>query len=300
LQIRISHLSKSFGPLTALDDVSFEVTEGSVTGFIGPNGAGKTTTLRILLSLDNPTKGEATFDGLRYSDLRNPIMQVGAALDVDAIHPGQTALAFLRTIGIPYGISRARAAAILEEVGLISVARKRVSEFSLGMRQRLNIAASMLGDPSVYIFDEPQNGLDIDGISWFRQLVHVLAERGKTVLVSSHQMSELEMMANHIVILGSGRVLANQTLESLKTKATLARALDANAFEALLKSSMATFTRNGEAFTISDRSPRDIGQLAASGQLALSHLEESSSSLEASYRQLVADAVQYRSEIPQS
>ena len=205
--IQISGLTKDYSGKLALYNVSFDVLPGRVTAFLGPNGSGKSTTLRILLGLETASEGTALIDGVPYSKLKNPIMRVGAMLDSRNAHAGRTAFSHLRSIAITHGISKARVHEVLALVGLEGVAKKRVGGFSLGMQQRLGIAGALLGDPELLIFDEPLNGLDINGIRWFRAFVADLVAQGKTVFLSSHMLSEVEKVADDLVILGKGQIL---------------------------------------------------------------------------------------------
>ncbi|HEY2522948.1 MAG TPA: ATP-binding cassette domain-containing protein, partial [Streptosporangiaceae bacterium] len=218
--IEVDQLVKRFGVVTAVDGLSFTVRPGHVTGFLGPNGAGKTTTMRVILGLDAPTSGNATIDRQSYTGLVRPLHQVGALLDATALHPGRTATAHLASIAQSNGIGRGRVAEMLQLTGLESVANRRLKGFSLGMKQRLGIAVALLGDPPVLMFDEPVNGLDTEGIAWIRQFMRALAADGRTVLVSSHLMSEMAQTADHLVIIGRGRLLADvPTAELIESSA---------------------------------------------------------------------------------
>ncbi|MER6507093.1 ATP-binding cassette domain-containing protein [Nonomuraea sp. NPDC001636] len=216
--IELQHLTKRYDDMLAVDDLSFKVEPGHVTGFLGPNGAGKSTTLRLILGLDTPTSGQALIGGRRYSSLRTPMFEVGALLDASAVHGGRSAYNHLLCLAATNGIGATRVAEVLEQVGLASVARKRVAGFSLGMKQRLGIAAALLGDPGVLLFDEPVNGLDPDGVRWIRDLMRSLAAEGRTVLLSSHLMSEMALTAERIVILGRGRLVAHSTVNELTAR----------------------------------------------------------------------------------
>ncbi|AEE46777.1 ABC transporter ATP-binding protein [Cellulomonas fimi] len=213
--IRVDHLSKSFGQVRAVDDLSFEVHPGRVTGFLGPNGAGKTTTLRMLLGLVRPTSGTATIGGLPYGRIRRPLRTVGAALEAASFHPGRTALDHLRTYAPQVGVPDPRAQEVLDLVGLTDAARRRVGGFSLGMRQRLALATTLLGDPPVLLLDEPANGLDPEGIRWLRGFLRALAAEGRTVLVSSHVLSEVEQTVDDVVIIARGRLVHASSLADL-------------------------------------------------------------------------------------
>ncbi|MFI0483251.1 ATP-binding cassette domain-containing protein [Actinomadura sp. 9N215] len=207
--ITLRGLTKRYGDKTAVDDLSLEVAAGKVTGFLGPNGAGKSTTMRMIVGLDHPSAGEALVGGRRYAGMARPIREVGALLDAGSVHPGRPARAQLLAMARSNGIPRARVDQVLGLVGLESVAGRRVGTYSLGMRQRLGIAGALLGDPGVLMFDEPVNGLDPDGVLWVRRLMRGLAAEGRTVFVSSHLMSEMQLTADQLVVLGRGRLLAD-------------------------------------------------------------------------------------------
>ncbi|MFD1939005.1 ABC transporter ATP-binding protein [Nonomuraea mangrovi] len=208
-------LTKKYGGTRAVDRLTFTVEPGHVTGFLGPNGAGKSTTMRVLLGLDAPTSGEALVNGRRYTSLRRPLHEVGALLDANALHPGRSAYNHLLGLALTNGIGPTRVAEVLERVGLAGVARKKAGGFSLGMKQRLGIAAALLGDPGVLMFDEPVNGLDPDGVRWIRDLMRSLAAEGRTVLLSSHLMSEMALTADRIVIVGRGRLIVESAMKDL-------------------------------------------------------------------------------------
>jgi ABC-2 type transport system ATP-binding protein len=210
--IEARSLTKKYGHTVAVDGLSFRVEPGLVTGFLGPNGAGKSTTMRMVMGLDRPTAGSAVIGGRAYRDLTNPLREVGALLDAAAVHPGRRAHDHLLALARSNGIARGRVSAVLDQVGLSSVAGRRVGTFSLGMRQRLGIAAALLGDPPVLLFDEPINGLDPEGIAWIRNLMRALAAEGRTVFLSSHLMSEMEDTADRLVVIGSGRLVAETSL----------------------------------------------------------------------------------------
>ncbi|MBB5080405.1 ABC-2 type transport system ATP-binding protein [Nonomuraea endophytica] len=213
--IELRQLTKRYGDTLAVDELSFRVEPGHVTGFLGPNGAGKSTSMRLVLGLDAPTSGQALVNGGRYADLRRPLHEVGALLDAGAVHPGRSAYNHLMCLALSNDIGARRVAQVLELVGLSGVARKKAGGFSLGMKQRLGIAAALLGDPGVLMFDEPVNGLDPDGVRWIRGLMRGLAEEGRTVLLSSHLMSEMALTADRIVIVGRGRLVADATVAEL-------------------------------------------------------------------------------------
>jgi ABC-2 type transport system ATP-binding protein len=217
--IEIQNLTKRFGHVLAVDDLSFAVRRGTVTGFLGPNGAGKTTTLRILLGLVEPTEGTATIEGRPYRQLSDPVHRVGAILEASSFYPGRTARNHLRAQAMAGGIGGARVAAVLELVGLLGAADRRVGGFSLGMRQRLGLATALVGDPEVLILDEPANGLDPEGVRWLRELLRAFADEGRTVLVSSHVLAEVAQMVDNVVILDRGRMVAHAPLAQLAATA---------------------------------------------------------------------------------
>ena len=207
--ISVEGLSKSYGGVRAVHDLTFDVAPGRVTGFLGPNGAGKSTTMRIIMGLDRATAGSATIGGTPYRDLAQPLRAVGALLDAHAMHSGRSGRSHLRIAARSNGLPPARVDAVIAEVGLGAASERRIKSYSLGMRQRLGIASALLGDPPVLMFDEPVNGLDVDGVRWIRSLFRRLADEGRTVFVSSHLMSELQLVADHVVIIGRGRLLAD-------------------------------------------------------------------------------------------
>jgi ABC-2 type transport system ATP-binding protein len=216
--ITIEGLTKRFGEVVAVDDLSFEVDQGTVVGFLGPNGAGKTTTLRTLLGLVTPTAGTARIDGKPYRELTDPVHHVGALLEASSFHPGRSARNHLRVVATAAGLPLARADTVLEQVGLTQAARRRVGGFSLGMRQRLGLATALLGDPQVLILDEPANGLDPEGVHWLRGLLRHLADQGRTVLVSSHVLAEVAQTVDQVVIIAAGRLVTQSTLAALTAR----------------------------------------------------------------------------------
>src|SRR3954470_19666477 len=213
--IEVEHVTKRYGEKVAVDDLTFQVRPGIVTGFLGPNGAGKSTTMRVILGLDAPPSGSATVSGRPYRELRAPLHEIGAMLEARAIHTGRSAYHHLVAMAQTHGIPRSRVDEVIELVGLAEVARKRVGSFSLGMGQRLGIASALLGDPATVVLDEPANGLDPEGILWIRNLLKGLAAEGRTVFVSSHLMSEMALMASHLIVVGQGRLIADSTVAEL-------------------------------------------------------------------------------------
>lgn len=214
--IQTRHLTKKYGPTVAVDALSFDVQPGKVTGFLGPNGSGKSTTMRMIMDLDRPDAGQVRIGGRRYRDMRWPLREVGALLEAKAFHPGRTARAHLAALAASNAIPQSRVDAVLEQVGLTSVARRRAGKFSLGMGQRLGVAAALLGDPAVLLLDEPVNGLDPEGVRWIRTLLKSLAAQGRTVLVSSHLISEMAVTADRLIVIGQGRLLADTTVAQLQ------------------------------------------------------------------------------------
>jgi ABC-2 type transport system ATP-binding protein len=215
--IEVRGLTRRYGAVVAVDDLSFTVEPGKVTGFLGPNGAGKSTTMRMMLGLDRPAAGSVLVNGRPYASFAEPLREVGALLDPGAMHPGRSGRNHLRVAARSNGIAAGRVAEVLDQVGLADAARRRVKGYSLGMRQRLGIAAALLGDPAVLLFDEPVNGLDIDGVRWIRDLLRRLADEGRTVLVSSHLLSEMQQIADRLIIIGRGRLIADTTTEEMLT-----------------------------------------------------------------------------------
>jgi len=291
-------LTKRYGATLAVDDLSFTVPPGQVTGFLGPNGAGKSTTMRMILGLDAPTSGSVTVNGRRYGDLRRPLLEVGALLEAQAIHGGRSAYDHLLCLALSNGIARARIAQVLDLVGLVSVAHKRVSGFSLGMTQRLGIAATLLGDPGVLIYDEPVNGLDPEGVIWIRTLLRSLAGEGRTVLLSSHLMSEMTITADRLIIIGRGRLIAETTVADMLRNGSgnyvRVRSPRADALAALLVEQNAGVVRqSGDTLHVSGTRSGVIGALAATNGFVLQELSEQQVSLEQAYLELTGESVDY-------
>jgi ABC-2 type transport system ATP-binding protein len=297
--IEVEQLSKHFGPVTAVDDLSFTVRPGRVTGFLGPNGAGKTTTMRIILGLNAADAGTATVGGRRYDGLIRPLREVGSLLDATAVHAGRTGWAHLLSIAQSNGIEKQRVAEVLRLTGLESVARRRVGGFSLGMKQRLGIAAALLGDPPVLMFDEPVNGLDPEGIHWIRGFFRELAADGRTVLVSSHLMSEMAQTADHLVIIGRGRLLADvpteELIESSARRDVLVRSPRAGELAGLIKARGGTVTPQDDgALVVTGLDAAAIGDLAAGHGIAVHALVPRQASLEDAYLDLTGESTDYR------
>jgi len=263
--VELSGLTKAFGAFVAVDDVSAVASPGQVTALLGPNGAGKTTTLRMLLGLVEPSRGTATFDRQRYDELSEPVRHVGALLEASGCHPGRTALAHLRTLATAARLPRQAPEQVLEETGLSGDARRRVGEYSLGMRQRLGLAAAMLGDPSVVVLDEPTNGLDPPGVRWLRGYVRRLADDGRTVLLSSHALSEVELTADHVLVLSQGRLVRSARLDELRAEAGIgsrARTPEPERLCALLDAAGHAYRRTEEELVV-DAPSEQVGELAA-------------------------------------
>ena len=301
--IEVDQLVKRFGAVTAVDGLTFAVRPGHVTGFLGPNGAGKTTTMRVILGLDAPTAGSARINRKSYQELIRPLHQVGALLDATALHPGRTAGAHLTSVAQSNGISRRRVTEMLQLTGLEAVAKRRVKGFSLGMKQRLGIAVALLGDPPVLMFDEPVNGLDTEGIAWFRQFVRALAADGRTVLVSSHLMSEMAQTADRLIIIGRGRLLADTTtaqlVESSTRKDVLVRSPRAAELIGLMTTRGATVNREDDgALAVTGLDAPAIGDLAASRGIAVHALIPRTASLEDAYLDLTGESVDFRTASP--
>lgn len=297
--ITLTGLTKRYGDTTAVDDLTLEIAPGKVTGFLGPNGAGKSTTMRMILGLDAPTSGRALIDGRAYAELRHPLREVGALLDAKATHPGRSARAHLVAMARSNGIPVSRVDAVLERVGLTSVAKKRAGHFSLGMGQRLGIAGALLGDPQVLMFDEPVNGLDPEGITWIRGLLRSLAAEGRAVLVSSHLMSELEGGADHLVVIGRGRLIADTSVADLLAAASGGRVelRTAERQEAMtvLARAGATVTATGpDAVTVAGLPSERIIALLTGAGVAFSGIAEHRASLEEAYMELTRDAVEFQ------
>lgn len=296
--IHAHSLAKHYGAKTAVDGIDFSVTAGRVTGFLGPNGAGKSTTMRMIVGLDRPTSGTVTVNGQSYASHRAPLHEVGALLEAKAVHPARTARNHLRALAFTHRIGSARVDEVIGLTGLDSVAGSRLRGFSLGMGQRLGLAAALLGDPQTLILDEPVNGLDPEGVTWFRQLARRLAAEGRTVFLSSHLMSEMAQTADHLIVLGRGRVLAdapmNEILEKASGNSVLVRSDDSVRLDALLVEDGAAVTR-AETDLLSVRgiaAPR-IAEIAVGAGIALHELAPVTTSLEDAYMQLTRDEVEY-------
>ncbi|MBP5801404.1 ATP-binding cassette domain-containing protein [Microbacterium maritypicum] len=292
-------LTKRFGDKTAVDDVSFTVKPGSVTGFLGPNGAGKSTTMRMIVGLDRPTSGRAAIAGREYRKLRAPLTEVGVLLDAKAVHTGRTALNHLRAMAATHGIPSSRVDEVIDLAGIGSVARKRAGGFSLGMGQRLGIASALLGDPHTLILDEPVNGLDPEGVRWVRQFVRHAASEGRTVLLSSHLMSEMAQTADHVIVMGRGRVLADAPLPELvrswtRNTVRVRTPRPADLAAAVSGPDVEIVSSAPDLLDIVGLPAARIGDLAADRGIALHELTPTTGSLEDAYLALTGDSVEYR------
>ncbi len=297
--IEATGLSKHYGATVAVDDLSFSVPAGQVTGFLGPNGAGKSTTMRLILGLDAPTSGSVTVNGKPYTEYRGPLLEVGALLEAKAVHGGRSAYNHLMCLALSNGISRTRVEKVLDQVGLRKVARKRSGGFSLGMGQRLGIAAALLGDPRVLLFDEPVNGLDPEGVLWIRNLLKSLAAEGRTVFLSSHLMSEMAITADRLIIIGRGRLIADTTVEDLLKGGSgnyvRVRSPEAGELATLLKTRGAEVARqDDDTLRISGATSDAVGELARANGLTLQELSAHQVSLEDRYMELTSGSVDYR------
>ncbi|MER8048188.1 ATP-binding cassette domain-containing protein [Streptomyces sp. NPDC094032] len=300
--IRAENLTKRYGTRTAVKDLSFTVHPGTVTGFLGPNGAGKSTTLRMLLGLDTPTHGRATIAGRPYADHPAPLTQAGALLEARSLHPGRTARHHLTALALTHGIPRSRVTHVLALTGLTEVADRRVKSFSLGMGQRLGIAAALLGDPAAVILDEPVNGLDPEGVRWIRTLLTTLAAEGRTVLVSSHLMSEMALTADHLIVIGKGRLLADTTVTELVHQAggTTIKVVtpEAARLRTLLPGATAITTTPPDTLHVTGLDAPEIGRTAAAHGIPLYELTPQTASLEQAFMDLTRDAIEYEGATP--
>jgi ABC-2 type transport system ATP-binding protein len=301
--IEVDGLTKRFGRTVAVDDLSFAVQPGKVTGFIGPNGAGKSTTMRLVMGLDFPQAGTATVAGRRYRDLPEPLTTIGALLDAGAPHPGRTARNHLLWLAYSNGIGRARVDAVLAQVGLESVANRRVGGYSLGMRQRLGIAAALLGDPAILMLDEPVNGLDPEGIVWIRGLLRDLAAQGRTILVSSHLMSELQDTADHLLIVGRGRLIADTSTADLLARASGDRLdvrtdMTIEVMTVLSGAGATVATTEPLVVTVSGLPGEKVVSLLGSAGVSYSELRRHQASLEEAYMELTREVTQFAASEP--
>ncbi|MFD3516416.1 ATP-binding cassette domain-containing protein [Streptomyces sp. NPDC058657] len=300
--ITLRKLTKRYGGTVAVDGLTLDVKSGRVTGFLGPNGAGKSTTMRMILGLDHPSEGEALIDGKPYSSMRHPIREVGALLDAKALHPARSARSHLVAQARSNGIPLRRVDEVLETVGLAKVARRSAGAFSLGMYQRLGVAGALLGDPQVLVFDEPVNGLDPDGVRWVRELVRSQAAEGRTVFLSSHLMSEMQLTADQLVIIGRGKLLADTPMADLLANSSLSSVRVRTPDVAGLRTLTDHLLKVGDVtvespaageVVVKGRSAEQVGDLAHRLGLKLHELRAVSASLEQAYMELTAQSVEY-------
>ncbi|MGW5656506.1 ATP-binding cassette domain-containing protein [Streptomyces humi] len=296
--IELAGLTKRYGDRTAVDDLTFAVRPGIVTGFLGPNGAGKSTTMRMILGLDHPTSGRVRIDGKRYEQLRDPLTYLGALLDAKAVHGGRSAYNHLLCLAQSNGIPKARVAEVLDTVGLTAVAKKKAKGFSLGMGQRLGIAGALLGDPRILMFDEPVNGLDPEGIHWIRTLMKSLAAQGRTVFVSSHLMSEMALTADHLVVIGQGRLLADTSMADFiranSRSYVRVRSPQRERLLDVLHGAGITVVETGTgALEAEGGKAEPIGELAGRHGIVLHELSTQQASLEEAFMRLTAETVEY-------
>ncbi|MFC9644128.1 ABC transporter ATP-binding protein [Streptomyces mirabilis] len=296
--IELEGLTKRYGEKVAVNHLTFTVRPGIVTGFLGPNGAGKSTTMRMMLGLDRPTAGDVRIDGKHYDHLKDPLKYIGALLDAKAMHGGRSAFNHLLCLAQSNGIPKARVDEVLDTVGLTSVARKKAKGFSLGMGQRLGIAGALLGDPRILMFDEPVNGLDPEGIHWIRNLMKSLAGQGRTVFVSSHLMSEMALTADHLVVIGQGRLLADTSMADFIAQNSRSyvriRSPQRERLLDVLHGAGITVVESGSGtLEVDGAKSEQIGELAAQHQIVLHELSPQQASLEEAFMQLTAESVEY-------
>jgi ABC-2 type transport system ATP-binding protein len=301
--IEIENVTKRYGEKVAVDDLTFSVKPGLVTGFLGPNGAGKSTTMRVILGLDRPSAGTATINGKSYRDLPAPLHEVGALLEARAIHTGRSAYNHLVAMAQTHGIGRKRVQEVIEIVGLSEVARKRAGGFSLGMGQRLGIAAALLGDPATLILDEPANGLDPEGIRWIRNLLKGFAAEGRTVFLSSHLMAEMAQTAEHLVVIGRGRLIADTTVADIVAQAShnaAVRVRTPQASElrdALAGDGVSVTSDEREVLEVYGLTSAEVGTAAARHGIVLHELIPQQASLEQAFMSLTGEAVEFQAEL---
>ncbi|NRQ31404.1 ABC transporter ATP-binding protein [Nonomuraea sp. NN258] len=291
--IRATNLSKRYGKTVAVADLSFDVEPGQVTGFLGPNGAGKSTTMRMILGLDLPSSGDVLVDGVPYERLKSPLRKVGALLDAKAVHGGRSARNHLLAIAQSNAIPASRVEEVLDIVGLREVAKRRVGGFSLGMSQRLGIAAALLGDPEILLFDEPVNGLDPDGILWIRTLMRKLAAEGRTVFVSSHLMSEMAQTADHLIVIGKGRLIADTSVEEFIGRSSQGYVRVRSPRLAEVAELIKVAEMHPDHLRVTAMSTLEIGTITARAGIPLEELTFVQPSLEAAYMELTKDSLEF-------
>jgi ABC-2 type transport system ATP-binding protein len=303
--IAVTGLRKRFGSTLALDGMTFIVTPGQVTGFVGPNGAGKSTTMRVILGLDAPDQGRALISGQPYPRLRRPLSHIGAMLDAAALQPGRTARNHLLWLAHSQGLSSSRVDEVIEQAGLAAAARRKAGGFSLGMRQRLGIAAAMLGDPPVLMFDEPFNGMDPEGIVWMRGYLRALAAQGRAVLVSSHLMSELQDAADHLIVAGRGKVIADTSVAELIAAAsgdrvTLRTSAAPAAMTALTRIGATVAVTGGDTLSVTGLAADQVVARLSEAGVGFSEISAHRATLEEAYMELTRDAVEFRASVTEA
>ncbi|MFE2581932.1 ABC transporter ATP-binding protein [Streptomyces sp. NPDC059378] len=296
--IELEGLSKRYGEKVAVSGLTFTVRPGIVTGFLGPNGSGKSTTMRMMLGLDRPTAGDVRIDGRHYTELKNPLKYIGALLDAKAVHGGRSAYNHLLCLAQSNGIPNSRVHEVLDTVGLSAVAKKKAKGFSLGMGQRLGIAGALLGDPRILMFDEPVNGLDPEGIHWIRTLMKSLAAQGRTVFVSSHLMSEMALTADHLVVIGQGRLLADTSMadfirQNSRAYVRIRTPQRERLLDVLHEAGITVVESGSGVLEVDAGKPELIGELAAQHHIVLHELSPQQASLEEAFMQLTAESVEY-------
>jgi len=296
--IQVRGLTKRYGEVLAVDELSFEVEAGKVTGFLGPNGAGKSTTMRMMLGLDRPSAGEVLVNGRPFAAYSEPLREVGALLDPGSVHPGRTGRSHLRVAAQTIGLPMSRVEEVIEQVGIEGAARRRIKGYSLGMRQRLGIAAALLGDPRVLLFDEPINGLDLDGVRWIRELLRGLADEGRTVLVSSHLMSEMQQTADRLVVIGRGRLIANATTEEIlrglgRRLVRVRSPQSGKLLERLAERGIVVERLADHELQVENLAAGELGEFAYQQGIPLHHLADAEQSLEQAFIELTDDSVEY-------
>jgi len=296
--IEIQGLTKDYGAKRAVDNLTFKVLPGLVTGFLGPNGSGKSTTMRLILGLDAPTSGSATVDGKRYREFAAPLHEVGALLEARSVHTGRSAYHHLLALAQTHGIPKRRVSELIDLVGLHDVAGKRAGTFSLGMGQRLGIATALLGDPAILLLDEPVNGLDPEGIQWIRHLLKGLAAEGRTVFVSSHLMSEMSQTADHLIVIGRGRLIADMGVDEFVRQASgklvRVRSPQAARLRELVAGPDVSVTAENDALEISGLTAEQVGEIAAANRIVLHELTPVQVSLEEAFMDLTRESVEFK------
>jgi len=296
--IEVQGLTKDYGPKRAVDDLTFTIRPGLVTGFLGPNGSGKSTTMRLILGLDAPTAGTAIVAGKQYRDFAAPLHEVGALLEARSVHTGRSAYHHLLALAQTHGIPRGRVDELIDLVGLHDVARKRAGQFSLGMGQRLGIASALLGDPDIFLLDEPSNGLDPEGIQWIRNLLKGLAAEGRTVFVSSHLMSEMALTADHLIVIGRGRLIADMGVEEFVRQASgklvRVRTPQAARLRELVAGPEVTVTEEAGSLRIAGLNAEQVGEIAAANRIVLHELAPIQVSLEEAFMDLTRESVEFK------